>query len=92
MELSNYLRIDAAGYPVEMTPGQSRAARALLTMTQADLAARARISTTALRNFESGSVVPQRNNMSALETALEAAGVMFIEADASGGPGVRLRT
>jgi hypothetical protein len=36
--------------------------------------------------------VPQRNNMSALETALEAAGVMFIEADASGGPGVRLRT
>ena len=72
-----------------MTAEQCRAARALLNWSQDHLAAQASISVTTLRNFERGATAPVRNNLAALRSALEAAGVEFIPEN-GGGPGVRL--
>src|SRR5690348_2981424 len=66
---------------------QCRAARALLDWTQDDLAQKARVSVTALRNFERGATIPVTNNLLALQDALEGAGIEFQNDDA---PGVRL--
>lgn len=73
-----------------MTPAQSRAARGLVDMSQAELAAAARVGVSTVRNFEAGRSVPVANNLSAVRAALEAAGVEFI-AENGGGAGVRLR-
>ena len=73
-----------------MTPSQCRAARALLDITQPQLAAAAGVSPSTLRDFESGKRVPIANNLAAIRAALEAAGIVFIEPDELG-PGVRLR-
>lgn len=73
-----------------VTPEQCRAARALLGWTQMDLAERSGIGCSTVRSFESGRHTLIRSNMAVLRAALEAAGVIFIEADAEG-PGVRLR-
>ena len=73
-----------------MSPSQSRAARALLNWSQEQLAEKASVSVTTLRNYERGATVPVTNNLNAMRTALEAAGVVFLDED-DGGPGVRLR-
>lgn len=73
-----------------MLPAQSRAARALLNWSQERLAEAARVSVTTLRNFERGATTPVVNNLAAIQAALEAAGVEFIEEN-GGGAGVRLR-
>ena len=73
-----------------MSPAQCRAARALLNWSQDALADRAALSVTTLRNFERGATTPIGNNLAAIRSALEAAGVEFIEEN-GGGPGVRLR-
>ena len=73
-----------------MTPAQCRAARALLGLSQPQLAERATLSVTALRNFERGASDLQRNNLAAVRAAIEAAGVELIEPNASRGVGVRL--
>lgn len=73
-----------------VTPEQCRAARALLGWTQMDLAERSGIGCSTVRSFESGRHALIRSNMAMLRAALEAAGVIFIDADAQG-PGVRLR-
>jgi len=74
-----------------MTPAQCRAARALLGLSQPELAERATLSVTALRNFERGASGLQRNNLAAVRAAIEAAGAELIEADDAAGVGVRLR-
>jgi len=74
-----------------MTPAQCRAARALLGLSQPQLAERATLSVTALRNFERGASDLQRNNLAAVRTAIEAAGAELIAADGGRGVGVRLR-
>jgi predicted transcriptional regulator len=66
-------------------PHQIRAARALLGMSQVDLANRAGISATALVNIETGASDPKTSTLAAIIAALEAAGVEFINGD-----GVRL--
>lgn len=71
-----------------LTPAQIRAARALVDMTQADLAARAGISKTGLNNIERGVSDPKASTLAAIQRVLEEAGVRFIE---EGGPGVQLR-
>lgn len=76
--------------PRGMTPAQCRAARALLNLSQPQLAERATLSVTALRNFERGASDLQRNNMAAVRAAIEAAGAELIEADGGRGVGVRL--
>src|ERR1700761_9027463 len=73
-----------------MTPSQCRAARALVDLSQDQLASRASVSVTALRNFERGATTPMANNLLALRAALEAAGVEFIPEN-GGGAGVRLK-
>ena len=71
-------------------PAQSRAARALLNWSQLQLAEAATVSVSTIRDFETGKRVPIANNLAALQTALEAAGVIFV-AENGEGPGVRLK-
>ncbi|MEQ1954436.1 helix-turn-helix transcriptional regulator [Mesorhizobium sp. CN2-181] len=73
-----------------ITAQQIRGARAMLGLTQADLAREAGISTTGLNNIESGSSDPKTSTLRAIRAALEAAGVEFIPEN-GGGAGVRLR-
>ncbi len=74
-----------------LTPGQCRAARALLDWTQDDLAARAEVSRSTVRGFEGGQHDMQRATTAAIRRAFEAAGIVFLEPDSEDGPGLRLR-
>ena len=70
-------------------PSQSRAARGLLEWSQEDLAKRAHLGLSTIRDFENGRRVPTVNNLAGIRRALEDAGVEFIDEN-GGGPGVRL--
>jgi hypothetical protein len=63
-------------------------------MTQADLAGGANISVPTLKRMEGSNGVASgmTNNLAAVRTALEAAGIVFLDGaySGSGGPGVRL--
>lgn len=72
-----------------MTSGQMRAARALIGMTQAELATAARVSLPTVKRIETGADA-KVSTVDALRSALEAAGVEFIPEN-GGGAGVRLR-
>jgi transcriptional regulator with XRE-family HTH domain len=71
---------------------QIAAARALVGMTQPDLSMRANISVPTLKRMEAseGPAVGMANNVAAIRSALESAGVIFVEENGEG-PGVRLR-
>ena len=73
-----------------MTPDQCRAARGLTGWSQEKLASEARVGNSTVRNFEAGRSIPVPNNLTAMETALERAGVEFMPPD-NGGAGVRWR-
>jgi ribosome-binding protein aMBF1 (putative translation factor) len=62
-----------------MTPEQSRAARAWLDWSQDELAAKASVSLSTVRDFEKGRRVPIANNLTAMRVALEAAGTVFVD-------------
>ena len=73
-----------------ITPGQCKAARALLELTQGELADAATLGLSTIVDFEK-----QRRQVSvvairAIRQALAARGVEFIDEN-GGGPGVRLR-
>jgi DNA-binding XRE family transcriptional regulator len=59
-------------------------------MDQATLAEAANLSRNTVVDFEKGRRTPNTNNLNALEAALKAAGVIFVEENGEG-PGVRLR-
>jgi transcriptional regulator with XRE-family HTH domain len=86
-----YLNTTVLAIMSSMTPAQCRAARALLTLTQQQLAGAAGVSVVTVRQFELGATTPQRATLDVMSRALQAAGIEFI-AENGGGPGVRLRT
>lgn len=73
-----------------MTPGQCRAARALVGLEQGETADRAGIARATLIDFEKGQRTPRLATVAAIRAALEAAGVVFL-AENGNGPGVALR-
>jgi DNA-binding XRE family transcriptional regulator len=68
-------------------PAQCRAARALIDLSQKELAELAGVSWRTILSFESEQRQPIRATMAALQRALETAGVEFTNGDQ---PGVRL--
>jgi transcriptional regulator with XRE-family HTH domain len=70
-----------------ITPEQIRGARAMLGLTQAELAKRAGISTTGLNNIERRGADSKASTLRAIREALESAGIEFTDGDQ---PGVRL--
>ena len=69
---------------LSILPSQCRAARALIDMDQADLARRAVVPRHIIADFEHGSVTPSESNLAAIRTALEAAGVIFVDENDEG--------
>jgi transcriptional regulator with XRE-family HTH domain len=72
--------------PTELTPKQSKAARALLAWSQQDLAKKAGVAASTVADFERGHRTPVPNNADAIRTALEGAGVHFLPGGALIGP------
>jgi DNA-binding transcriptional regulator YiaG len=72
-------------YSGPMSPEQSRAARAWLDWSQDELAAKASVSLSTVRDFEKGRRVPIANNLTAMRVALEAAGIAFVDEGGSSG-------
>jgi transcriptional regulator with XRE-family HTH domain len=75
---------------VEMRPAQCRAARALLDLTQPQLAELAGLGLSTIVDFEKGRRQVSSSAIDAVQRALRRAGVEFIDEN-GGGPGVRLR-
>ena len=75
-------------YPI--TPGQCRAARALLDITQPALANLSGLGLSTVVDFEKSRRDVSREAVLSLQKALQEEGIQFIARD-GGGPGVRLR-
>jgi transcriptional regulator with XRE-family HTH domain len=73
---------------MEFTPGQCRAARALIGWSQDELATASKVAKATIANFELGKRSPYDRTLDDLRGALEAAGVEFTNGDE---PGVKLR-
>ena len=73
-----------------LTPEQSRAARGWLSWSQEELAKRAHVALSTVRDFEKGRRVPIKNNIDAMRTALEAAGVTMVFGDDGTAAGIAL--
>ena len=61
-----------------LSPAQSRAARGWLEWSQEQLAERANVSLSTVRDFEKGRRTPIANNLDALRRAIDAAGVQVV--------------
>ena len=66
-------------YLHQMTPEQCRAARAWLNWPQDALARTANVGVSTVRDFEAGRRDPTRNNLAAMQAALESGGVSFVD-------------
>jgi len=76
----------------QITTEQSRSARGLLDWSQSKLAEMSNLSESTIRDFEKGRRLPGPNNLAAIRTALQTAGVQFLTSgDTAEGPGVALR-
>lgn len=78
---------------VMISPAQIRAARALVGWKQTDLAKASGVSEMSIKNIERGATDPRASTLLALQTALEGAGVVFLDPGVTrdGGHGVRLK-
>jgi transcriptional regulator with XRE-family HTH domain len=74
-----------------MTPSQCRGARALLDMTQPELARAAHLGLSTVVDFERMRREVSIEAIAALRGALERRGIIFIDEN-GGGPGLRLRS
>ncbi|WP_156798531.1 helix-turn-helix transcriptional regulator [Ahrensia sp. R2A130] len=74
-----------------ITGRQSKAARALIGKSQSELSRLASVGTRTVMDFENGVRTPLPATVSAIQAALEAAGIEFIPAN-GGGAGVRLKS
>jgi DNA-binding transcriptional regulator YiaG len=73
-----------------MSPEQCRAARGWLDWSQQELADRANVGISTVRDFEAGRRKPISNNLDAIRRAIESAGIEFTER--GGQPsGIRLK-
>lgn len=70
---------------------QVRMARAGLGLSVRELAERSGVADSTILRFETGRGAILTTNMARIQKALEEAGVLFLPADLTGGPGVRLR-
>ena len=68
-----------------MSPEQVRAARNWLAWTQAELADRAKVGLSTVKDYENGKRTPIANNLDAIQRALESGGITFA-VDAISGP------
>lgn len=77
-----------------ITPAQIRAARALLGWKQTDLAAASGVSEISVKNIERGATDARGSTLGKIQSAFDAAGVVFLDPGDTrdGGPGVRLRS
>ncbi len=71
-----------------LTPEQSRAARGWLDWSQEDLAKRARVSLSTIRDFEKGRRTPIANNLDAITRAFESVGIRLVYGDDGNAKGV----
>lgn len=76
--------------PSFVIPAQIRAARALLNLSQEDLAAKAEVGLSTLREIEAQRRPIDSALADKVRRTLDNFGVIFVEGDAAGGPGVRL--
>jgi transcriptional regulator with XRE-family HTH domain len=75
-----------------ITPAQLRAGRALLGLSQAELAGRACLALMTIKQAEAEAEAhASEAARAAIRVALEEQGVIFLSADGGEGPGVRLR-
>jgi transcriptional regulator with XRE-family HTH domain len=74
-----------------MNSKQSRAARGLLKWSQRQLADESGVGLSTVAEFENDKREPWSDNLTAMQRALEEAGVEFIPARNGRGVGVRLR-
>ena len=68
-----------------MTPGQCRAARALINTSVAELSGAAVVPVAVITAFEAGVATPRQDTIVAIQKALEKAGVAFLDGG-GGGP------
>ncbi len=74
-----------------ITGSMCRAARALVEISRSRLAAASHIEETVIEAFERKIAIPSDAVISALETALETFGAVFIPEEGANGAGVRLK-
>ena len=82
-------KISHAG--VVLTPKQLQAARTLVGWSRDRLAEKSGVAAETIKRFEIKGSDPRLGTVNKWRRALEAAGVQFIDEDADGGPGIRLR-
>lgn len=75
-----------------ITPIQMKLARTALGLGVRELAAAAGVAPSTVQRFESGKGDMHSRTLDSVQQVLEQGGVIFISADASGGPGVRLKS
>lgn len=71
---------------------QCRAARAMLGLSQKELAHLAEVGSRTLADFETGTRSPHHRTLKAIRQTLETAGILFIDGESNLGPGVRLNS
>jgi ribosome-binding protein aMBF1 (putative translation factor) len=74
-----------------MSPEQCRAARAWLGWSQQELANRAHVGLSTVKDFERGDRKPMVNNLEAMRRAIEGAGIKLVFRDDGGAAGIEAK-